>query len=70
MEKEEVILSKYLDYLKYERAYSNYTVLSYQNDILEYLDYVKGEALNFLKVEYGDLRFYLMYLKDTKKDIT
>ena len=70
MEKEEVILSKYLDYLKYEKAYSNYTVLSYQNDILEYLDYVKGEALNFLKVEYGDLRFYLMYLKDTKKDIT
>ena len=68
MEKEEVILSKYLDYLKYERAYSNYTVLSYQNDILEYLDYVKGETLNFLKVEYGDLRFYLMYLKDTKKD--
>ena len=68
MEKEEVILSKYLDYLKYEKAYSNYTVLSYQNDILEYLDYVKGEALNFLKVEYGDLRFYLMYLKDTKKD--
>ena len=42
MEKEEVILSKYLDYLKYEKAYSNYTVLSYQNDILEYLDYVKG----------------------------
>lgn len=61
-------LSKYLDYLKYEKAYSSYTVLNYQNDILEYLDYIREEGLDYLTVEYSDLRFYLMYLKEKKND--
>ena len=61
-------LVSYLDYLKYQKNYSDYTIGSYQNDILEYLNYLSSESLNFKKVEYGDIRFYLMYLKDTKKD--
>ena len=61
-------LVSYLDYLKYQKNYSDYTIKSYQNDILEYLNYLNSESLNFKKVEYSDIRFYLMYLKDTKKD--
>lgn len=64
--KEELI--QYLEYLKYQKNYSDYTILNYQNDILEYLDFVHKEALDFLKVEYSDIRFFLMYLKDEKKD--
>ena len=35
------LLDKYLEYLEYQKAYSNYTVDSYREDILEYLNYLK-----------------------------
>lgn len=60
-------LNQYLDYLKYQKKYSNYTVLNYQNDILEYLTYLSSEAINYKSIEYSDVRFYLMYLTDIKK---
>ncbi|MBR2678824.1 MAG: tyrosine recombinase XerC [Bacilli bacterium] len=61
-------LKEYLEYLKYQKNYSDYTIDSYKNDIIEYLEYLNREALNFKKVEYSDIRFYLMYLKDEKND--
>ena len=61
-------LEKYLEYLKYQKNYSDYTVVSYCNDIVEYLEYLETEALDFKIVEYSDIRFYLMYLKEKKKD--
>ena len=61
-------LDSYLDYLKYQKNYSSYTVLNYKDDILEYFDFLKREGLSFLEVQYSDIRFYLMYLKDEKKD--
>ena len=61
-------LNSYLDYLKYQKNYSSYTVLNYKDDILEYFDFLKREELSFLDVEYSDIRLYLMYLKDEKKD--
>ena len=68
MEKNNKYLDEFLDYLKYQKNYSQYTVLSYQNDIEEFLEYVEREALEFKSVEYSDLRFYLMYLKEEKND--
>ena len=62
-------LDDYCDYLKYQKNYSDYTITSYKTDIEEYLDYINSEGLNFKDIEYSDIRFYLMYLKDTKKDI-
>lgn len=58
----------YLEYLKYQKNYSDYTIESYYHDILEYFDWLRSEALSFLKIEYSDIRFFLMYLKDEKKD--
>ena len=68
MEKNNKYLDDYLDYLKYQKNYSDHTVLSYKNDIEEFLEYVEREALEFRSVEYSDLRFYLMYLKEEKND--
>lgn len=62
------VLEKYTDYLRYEKNYSDYTINSYKSDILEYFDYLNRENLKYNKVEYSDLRFYLMYLKEEKKD--
>ena len=61
-------LDKYTDYLRYEKNYSDYTIESYKNDILEYFDYLNRESLKYNKVDYSDLRFYLMYLKEEKFD--
>jgi integrase/recombinase XerC len=61
-------LEDYLDYLKYQKNYSDYTIENYKHDIIEYLEYIKSEALDFKTIEYGDIRFYLMYLKDKKND--
>lgn len=62
------IVDDYLDYLCYEKNYSNNTIINYNDDICEYLDYVDSEELDFRNILYSDIRFYLMYLKDTKKD--
>ena len=67
-EKEIEEVNSFLDYLKYQKTYSDYTIISYYNDISEYLDYLEREALSFKDIEYSDIRFYLMFLKDEKKD--
>ena len=61
-------LNDYLDFLKYQKNYSDYTIQSYESDILEYLDFIHSEGILFKEIEYSDIRFFLMYLKDTKKD--
>ena len=68
MEKNNKYLVGYLEYLKYQKNYSDYTILSYKNDIEEFFEYISREALNFKDIEYSDLRFYLMYLKEEKND--
>ena len=61
-------LEKYLDYLKYQKAYSKYTIENYKEDILEFFDFCNREGLYYLEVEYSDTRVYLMYLKEEKND--
>ena len=61
-------LNNYLDYLKYQKNYSDYTIDSYAGDIKEFLNYISKESLDYKKIEYSDIRFYLMYLKDKMKD--
>lgn len=68
LKKDNDLLFKYLDYLKYQRNYSQYTIESYKKDILEFLDYLEREGLDYQNVIYSDLRFFLMYLKEEKKD--
>ncbi len=64
----DMIFNDYLDFLKYQKKYSDYTIKSYENDIIEYLNYINSEGINYKNVEYSDTRFYLMYLKDDKHD--
>ena len=64
----EKIIDDYLEFLKYQKNYSDYTIKSYETDIIEYFNYINSEGLNYKDIEYSDIRFYLMYLKDNKKD--
>ncbi len=62
-------LDSYLDYLKYQKDYSSHTIENYKDDIIEYLRYLQSECIDYKTIEYSDIRFYLMYLKEQKKDI-
>ena len=62
------MLNEYLEYLEYERHYSSYTIDNYERDIEEFLDYLKRESINYLKLEYSDIRLYLAYLKEEKHE--
>ena len=68
MKRNNVYLNDYLEYLKFQKNYSDYTIQSYKNDIEEFFQYLNRESLNFDNIEYSDLRFYLMYLKEEKED--
>lgn len=59
---------KYLEYLEYQKNYSNHTIESYEKDIDEYLEYIKENNINLLKINYNDIKEYLKYLNN-KKDI-
>ena len=59
-------LDEYLKYLEMQKNYSSFTVSGYRDDIIEYLEFVEGEALSFLDVKYDDIRFFLMHLNDRK----
>lgn len=65
---EEKVIDSYLDYLTYQKNYSHYTIENYHQDILEFFDYLHRECIDYKSVVYSDLRFFLMYLKDDKKD--
>ena len=58
----------YLEYLKYQKNYSDYTIKNYSHDIIEYFEWLNRENLSFKEVEYSDIRFFLMYLKEERKD--
>ncbi len=60
-------LDGYIDYLTYQRHYSKYTINNYKDDIIDFLTYLENEGLNYVTLEYKDIRFYLMYLADNKK---
>lgn len=57
----------YLDYLKYNRNYSENTIINYRDDILEYFHYLNQECLNYCDIEYSDLHGLLIYYE--KKNI-
>ncbi len=61
-------LNNYMEYLEYQKSYSKYTIESYKEDIEEFFSFCKKESLNYLNIEYSDIRIYLMYLKEQKKD--
>ena len=57
-------LELYLTYLKYNRNYSDNTIISYERDILEFFDYLNKECLNYLDVTYQDIHGLLIYYED------
>ena len=60
------LVQSFLDYLKYQRNYSEHTIKNYENDIDEFMSFIENEHLNMKDVTYSDIRFYLMNLYNKK----
>ena len=56
-----VDLENYLKYLRFNKNYSENTIISYEEDIMEYLNYLEKECLSLYDVKYNDIRFLLEY---------
>ena len=54
-------LENYLKYLNVNKNYSDNTIISYEDDIKEYLNYLERECLSLYDIKYSDLRFLLEY---------
>ena len=54
-------LKRYLEYLEFNRNYSQNTIINYQKDIKEYLDFLERECLSLYDIRYRDIRFLLDY---------
>ena len=60
-------IDKFLDYLKYERNYSNNTIIAYENNIRGFLSYCKIKNVkNMNEVNYQFIRGYISYLYKQK----
>ena len=60
-------MNKYVDdfinYLEYERNYSNNTIIAYKNNILQLIDYLDNNKIKDIrKVDYDTIRTYLSYI--------
>ena len=61
-----VDLESYLKYLEFNKNYSENTIKSYEDDIIEYLEYLERECLDIYDVKYSDIRFLLEYYDSMK----
>ena len=57
MEKE---INKFIEYLKYQRNYSDFTCNNYKKDLFEYQIFIENNNLNYKKLDYNDSKKYLI----------
>lgn len=56
-------IDEFLNYLEYERNYSNNTILAYQNNLKQFESFCKKENIcNIKNVDYAFIRKYMKYL--------
>lgn len=59
-------LENYLNYLEYQKNYSQDTINSYRIDIVEFFEYLNQESIKVEDVDYDVVRLWLMFLNDKK----
>lgn len=60
-------LDDFINYLEYERNYSDNTIIAYKNNILQLINYLESININDIKsVKYETIRGYLSYLHENK----
>ena len=60
-------VASFLEFLKEDKKLSENTLQSYRRDILQYVEYIEKEKLNYLEMEQDDITNYLKYLQSMHK---
>lgn len=70
MEKE---IDRFIEYLKYQRNYSNFTCNNYKKDLNEYNSFILSYKINYKNMDYNEAKEYVIYLNkknDAKSTIS
>ena len=70
MEKE---INKFIEYLKYQRNYSDFTCNNYNKDLNEYNSFILSNKINYKSIGYNEAKEYVIYLNkknDAKSTIS
>ena len=63
----DMLINSFLDYLKYERNYSNNTIIGYQNHLEIFIEYLSNKGINNINsVSYNIIRNYINFLYEKK----
>lgn len=64
------MIEDFLNYLKYERNFSDNTILSYRKPLKDFSSYLDENNLNFANVPYGSVRKYIQLLYEKKINVS
>lgn len=70
MEKE---IDRFIEYLKYQRNYSDFTCNNYKKDLNEYNSFILSNKINYKNMNYNEAKEYVIYLNkknDAKSTIS
>ena len=59
MEKE---IDRFIEYLKYQRTYSDFTCNNYNKDLNEYNSFILSNKINYKNMDYNEAKEYVIYL--------
>ena len=64
-----MMIEAFLDYLRFERIYSEHTVVAYETDLRQFGDFLKsvGEELDYTNVDSGLIRSWVVTLMNSSK---
>ena len=59
-------IDKFIEYLKVQKNYSEFTRVNYEKDLVEYFDFLNDKNYDYKNMDYKKCMDYLIYL-DNKK---
>lgn len=63
-------IDEFLEYLEYQKKYSENTISAYQKDLEDYSSYVAERRTNYKNMTYSDVTDYMIYLRSKKLSST
>lgn len=60
-------IDQFIEYIRNERNYSDYTEENYLRDLYVYELYLKNKRINYLNITYKEITLYIAYLKEKKR---
>lgn len=60
-------IEDFIDYIRYERKYSDFTETNYLIDLENFNNYLQTKKINFKKIEYGEILSYIKFLKEKQE---